>query len=169
MPMTWPVRVSATLRADQAMPKSVIFTPPSGRTRMLPGLDVAVDHAGAVRHGQREGGLPQERSVVAVSSAALAREQRRQRLALDQLHDQVGERLAGAVLRRGLAVVEDGGGVGVAQRGGVLGLGAEAGDERRVAGVLAAQDLDGDRRCSAMSAPARPGPSRRRRSAGPSS
>jgi hypothetical protein len=36
--MTWPVRVSATLRADQAMPKSVIFTSPSGQTRMLPGF-----------------------------------------------------------------------------------------------------------------------------------
>ena len=38
MPITWPVRVSGTLPADQAMPKSVIFTLPSSRTRMLPGL-----------------------------------------------------------------------------------------------------------------------------------
>jgi hypothetical protein len=38
VPMTWPVPVSGTLSAEQAMPKSVSFTRPSGRTRMLPGL-----------------------------------------------------------------------------------------------------------------------------------
>jgi hypothetical protein len=38
VPITWPVRVSGTLPADHAMPKSVIFTLPSGRTRMLPGF-----------------------------------------------------------------------------------------------------------------------------------
>jgi hypothetical protein len=56
-------------------------------------------------------------------------------------HHQVGERLTGAVLGDLLAVVEDGGDVGVAERGGVLGLRPEAGHERRVAGVLAAQYL----------------------------
>ena len=51
--------------------------------------------------------------------------------------------------------------------GGVLRLGAEPGQEGRVAGVLAAQHLHGDRPVQReCPCPARPGPCRRRRSAG---
>ncbi|CNK98240.1 Uncharacterised protein [Mycobacterium tuberculosis] len=38
MPMTWPVAVSGTWSAMRAMPKSVIFTRPSGVMRRFPGL-----------------------------------------------------------------------------------------------------------------------------------
>jgi hypothetical protein len=111
----------------------------------VPGLHVAVDHPRAVRLPETERRLPEQGQGGRGVEPALPREKRRERLALDQLHDQVGQRLAGAVLGYLLAVVEDGGDVRVAERGGVLGLGPEAGDERRVAGVLAAQHLDRDR------------------------
>ncbi len=42
MPMTWPVAVSGTWSAIRAMPKSVIFTRPSGVRRGLPGLSAAI-------------------------------------------------------------------------------------------------------------------------------
>ncbi len=38
VPMTWPVAVSGTWSAMRAMPKSVIFTRPSGVISRLPGL-----------------------------------------------------------------------------------------------------------------------------------
>ena len=97
------------------------------------------------RLGERERGLLEQAQRPVGAQRALAGDQCRERLALDQLHHQVGQRLAGPVLGGLLAVVEDGRDVGVAQRGRVLGLGPEARQEARVAGVLAAQHLHRDR------------------------
>ena len=92
MPTTCPVPVSGTLEADQAMPKSVILTVPSGATSTLPGLTsrctipaaCAAASAAAVCRRTLEGAVGRE--------PPLAAQQGGQRLALDQLHHQVGER-----------------------------------------------------------------------------
>ena len=72
-----------------------------------------------------------------MDSDALALEDRRERLAGHELHDEEGA----AVL---LAVVEDVGDALVVDERGVAGLGAEALEEARVAHVLVLEDLDGD-------------------------
>jgi hypothetical protein len=105
-------------------------------------LHVAVDHAGRVRRGERGRGLPEDAQGQRHVEARPAGQERRQRLPLDELHHQVGEPLPLVV---DLAVVEDRGDVRVVQERGVLGLGAEPGDERGVTGELAAQHLHGDR------------------------
>ena len=99
-------------------------------------LDVAVHDAGPVRGRQPVGGLAEHVQRPVDGQRALVVQDRDQRLALDELHDQEGE-LLGAAVVDGLAVVVDRGDVRVGQRRGVPGLVAEPGEEARVAGVLA--------------------------------
>jgi hypothetical protein len=68
-------------------------------------------------------------------------QQRRQRLPVNQLHDQKGGRLR-PIRRRDLAVVKDGGDPGMGHRGGIAGLGPQAPDEAGVLGVFVAEQLD---------------------------
>ena len=84
------------------------------------GLDVAVDDAHRVRGLQRVGGLRDDVEGAVDGQGALAGQLGRQRLAVDQLHDQPG---ADAVGR--LAEVVHRGDAGVLQRARVPGLGAE--------------------------------------------
>jgi hypothetical protein len=62
------VRVRATLRADHAMPKSVIFTPPSGRTMMLPGFTSRWTMPDRCASASANAVCRNSESVVAVSS-----------------------------------------------------------------------------------------------------
>ena len=137
MPMTWPVAVSGTWSAMRAMPKSVIFTAPVGRDEQVARLDVAVHEARGVGGLERRRGLRDDVEHLVGREHVLALEDRRERLAGDELHDEVGA----AVL---LAVVEDVGDALVVHERGVAGLGAEALEEPGVAEVLVLQDLDGD-------------------------
>src|SRR5690606_17201480 len=100
-------------------------------------LDVAVHHPGDVRGVQAARRLGEDRQQLAGRQRVLARQQVRERLALDQLHDQV----AGALL---LAVVVHGGDVDVRQPGAVARLGAHPVEERLVARELGAQHLGRD-------------------------
>ena len=117
------------------MPKSATLTRPELRQQHVGRLDVAVDDAARVGRverledllGDARGGQRLERAALLDHGAEVA--------AVDQLHDD--ERVA-----RLHAVVEDVDDVRMAQRGGRLRLLAEAGDERRVAAVLGAQNLD---------------------------
>src|SRR5581483_11818765 len=101
------------------------------------GLDVAVDDAGIVGRLQRERDLADHVERPVDRQPALARQDARQRLAVDELHDEVGESVR-------LAVVVDVGDAGVRQRRGGPGLGAEPLHETRLAGDLRAQDLHGN-------------------------
>ena len=100
-------------------------------------LDVAVHDPGLVRDAERERGLPHDRAHLARRERAALVEDRRERLAGDELHDEEGETLV-------LAVVEDRGDVGVHQGGRVDGLVAEAEREQALVVGVGTHDLDGD-------------------------
>ncbi|GMA87035.1 hypothetical protein GCM10025868_22850 [Angustibacter aerolatus] len=115
-----------------------------GRHDEVAGLDVAVDEAGGVGGVQRVGGLLQQRHGGRGRHRAVAGQQRRERLAGHELHDEVG----GAVV---LAVVVDLRDARVAERRRVPGLGAEPAEEPLVGGVLAAQQATATTRPSTSS------------------
>ena len=122
-------------------------------------LDVAVHDAAVVGGLQGGGGLRQHVEGAVDAEDAVPAQQRRQRLAVDELHDEprpVGQ----------LAVVVDRRDPGVRQPCCVPGLGAEAGAELLVVDELGAQRLDRDRSVEhARPARATPRPCRRRRCA----
>ena len=132
VPITSPVWVSPMPSAARAMPKSVTFTRRSGRDEQVGGLDVAVHDAGGVRGPEAVGGLGQQLAHGCRIHRRPGPDQRRERLPVDELHDEVGPARTGPVGGRGLPEVVDGRDVGVVQRRGVLGLDLEAGAERRV-------------------------------------
>ena len=110
------------------------------------GLDVAVDDAVAVAVGEGvEDPLGDAEGLGRRQRAALG-EDLAQGPAVDVLHDDEGHLDLGApALDEGvLAVVVDGDDGGVVEPGGRLGLAPEPGDERLVAGEVAAEHLDGD-------------------------
>ena len=121
----------------RAMPKSVSFTRPSSRTRMLAGFTSrwttpaswAVPSASAAWPRIDRTGLGLHRTLLA--------DDRRQGQPLDDLHHQVGEVVV-------LAVVEDGGDVGVQEGSGVEGLVAEPLREDLLVVGVGAHDLDRD-------------------------
>ena len=108
-----------------------------GRDQQVAGLDVAVHEAGGVGGLQRRRGLGDDVEHLVGREHALPLEDRRERLAGHELHDEVGA----AVL---LAVVEDVGDALVVDERGVAGLGAEPLEEAGVAEVLVLEDLDRD-------------------------
>ncbi len=123
------------------MPKSVIFTSPAGVTRMLPGFTsrwITPASCAACRPSAACPMMSRVRSGVRRPSRDTSGGQR---LAGDVLHDEVRRRRRSSCA---LAEVVDRGDVGVRQPRGVPRLGPEALEERRVVGVLAAQDLDRD-------------------------
>ena len=124
VPMTWPVAVSGTWSAMRAMPKSVIFTRPSGVMSRLPGLMSRCTRPAACAACRAAAVCATMSSTLSVESDALALEDGGERLAGHELHHEVGA----AVL---LAVVEDVGDALVVHEGGVAGLGAEALEEAR--------------------------------------
>ena len=164
-PSPAPVSVSDMPSAARAMPKSVIFTCAVGRDQQVGGLHVAVHDPGRVRGTERVGGLGEQVAGGVGVQRLPGPEQRRQRLAVDQLHHQVGPGHPGPVGGRGLAEVVDGRHARVVQGGGVPGLGLEPGAERRVVGVLGLEQLDRDLRGRARCRwRATPRPCRRSRS-----
>ena len=120
--------------------------PTVGRDEQVGRLHVAVHDAGGVRGADGVGGLREEAPHRVGVHRAAGPDQVRQRLAVDQLHHQVGPRHVRAVAGlRGLAEVEDRGDVGVVQRRRVVGLGLEPGPEGGVVGVLRLEQLHRDR------------------------
>jgi hypothetical protein len=101
-----------------------------------------VDDPGPVRGRQAVGALAEHVQRPVDGERALVVQDRDERLTLDELHDEEGQLLAGVV--DGLAVVEDGGDVGVGQGRGVAGLVPEAREEARVPGELALEHLRRD-------------------------
>ena len=122
VPMTWPVAVSGTWSAMRAMPKSVILTRPSGVMSRLPGLMSRCTRPAACAACSAAAVCATMSRILSVESDALALEDRRERLAGHELHDEEGA----AVL---LAVVEDVRDALVVDECGVAGLGAEALEE----------------------------------------
>ena len=112
--------------------------------QQVAGLDVAVHDPGRVRGGDAGGGLGDDVGGGLGRHRTALGEQLGQRLTVDQLHHQVGPRVGVVVGARQLAVVEDGGDVGVLQPGRVAGLGGEALPEVLVAGVLVLEHLHRD-------------------------
>ena len=104
-------------------------------------LDVAVHDALLVAVGQRGEHAVGDLHRALGHQPVAGGEQLAQRRALDVLHHDVGHRVAVELV---LAGVVDGDDRRVVQRGGGLGLAAEPGLERRVAGQVRAQHLDGD-------------------------
>jgi hypothetical protein len=96
-----------------------------------------VHDTGIVRGLQREPGLPDDVERAIGRQPAEAREQCRQRLAVDVLHDE--ERHVAD-----FAVIEDVRDAGMRQRGGVFRFGPEPVQEPWVGGVLRFQHLDRD-------------------------
>ena len=137
VPMTWPVAVSGTWSVMRAMPKSVIFTRPSGVTSRLPGLMSRCTRPAACAACSAIAVCDDDVEHAVGRQGVLALEDRGERLARDELHDEEG----GAVL---LAVVVDVRDALVVHERRVAGLGAEALEEPGVAEVLVLEDLDGD-------------------------
>ena len=136
VPMIEPVSVISEAPA-RAMPKSVTLAWPCVVDDDVVRLEVAVDHAAAV--GEAGGGEHLDPEVDRVLLAE-------RRL----LGDHVLERAPGQALHRDvvgalvLAAVEDADHVGMRQRGGRLGLAAEALHELDVLGEAPVQDLERD-------------------------
>src|SRR6185437_7067693 len=131
VPMTMPVSVRCDAWAAAtavAMPKSVIFVVPPAATSRLPGL---------VRHVERSRRLADDVQGGVRGEPFRPGQDGRQRLAVDQLHDQVSPAELG-----GLAVVVDPGDARVGQAGRVPRLGPDPGQERLVAGPPGGQQLD---------------------------
>jgi hypothetical protein len=103
------------------------------------GLDVAVHDAGLVRGVERPGRLADDVQGGVGREPARPGQDRGQRLAVHQFHDQVGA----AELRR-LTVVVDPRDARMGQAGRVPGLGPEPGQEGLVAGPPGRQQLDRD-------------------------
>ena len=101
------------------------------------GLDVAMDDAAGVRGRESASDAGPDARDLARRQRPAAAQDRREVLAVDQLHDD--ERAV-----RVLAVVVDGDDVRVVERGGRLGLLAEARGEVGVAQVLGSEELEGD-------------------------
>ena len=116
--------------------------PAVGGDEEVGGLDVAVDDAGGVGHAECLGRLGEQVAGRVGVERRAGPQQRRERLALDELHHEVGARGRGAVVERAGAVVVDRRDAGVLERGGVPGLGLEPLPERRVVGVLRLEHLD---------------------------
>ena len=105
-------------------------------------LDVAVHQARGVGDLQRAAGLLEHVECVPQRQPSGALDHGVQRLAVDQLHHQVGG--AARVVELGLAVVVDAGDAGVVEHGDRAGLGAEPLDELGVGRELGLEHLDGD-------------------------
>ena len=124
-----------------ASPKSATFTrPPTivGDEDVL-GLDVAMDHAGAVGGGERRDDRLEQRQRLGRRHRGLGADHVAQGVAGDQLHHQV----EGAALDvRVLALVEDVDDVGVREPGRGPGLALEAVGELRVVAEAAVHGLD---------------------------
>ena len=105
---------------------------------MLPGFDVAMDDAADVGDAERAGDIEPDAADLPRGEPAATPQPRREVLAVDELHDQVGLVAVGARVQAGddVRVAEDGGG----QR-----LAPEALGEVGVGGDLGAQQLDRDR------------------------
>ena len=110
------------------------------------GLDVAVHDAVPVRVVEAREDARGDLERTLGQQAAAAGQQLAQRHPVDVLHDDVrdDDLLAAGGRERVLAGVVHGDDVRMVQRGGRLGLAAEAGLERRVLGEVGAQDLHGD-------------------------
>jgi hypothetical protein len=101
-------------------------------------LDVPVHDPRVVRRLERHGDLGEDAARLLRGDGAPVGDERGQRAALDELHDEVG----GVAL---LAEVVDRHDVGVLQAGAVDRLGAEAFEERLLLGRLRTEHLHGDR------------------------
>ena len=119
--------------------------PAVGGDEEVRGLDVAVDDAGGVRHAEGLGRLGEQVAGRLGVEGGTGPQERRERLALDELHHEVGARGRRAVVERAGAVVVDRRDPRVLQRGRVPGLGLEALAEQRVVGVLGLEHLHRDR------------------------
>ena len=122
--------------------------PPARGDQQVGRLDVAVHDAGVVCGADRVGGLRHQVADHLGVERPAAAQQRRERLPVDELHDQERPGQVGAVGRaeqRGLPDVVDGRDARVVQRRGVPGLGLEPGAEQRVVGVLGLEHLHRDR------------------------
>ena len=126
VPITMPVSVrwdAWAARTAVAMPKSVIFVvPPAARSR-LPGLMSRCTMSAWWAVSSARAACPMMSSV-ASGKAAGPGQDRRQRLPVDQFHDQVGAAELG-----GLAVVVHPRDTRVGQAGRIPRLGAEPGEE----------------------------------------
>ena len=111
--------------------------PAVGRDQQVARLDVAVHQALGMGNGKCAGGLGDHGQGPVRRQHLFVLDDAAQRLARDQLHDQVGRALL-------LAVVKDVGDAHVVQECGVACLGAEPLEEAGVAGVLLLEHLDGD-------------------------
>ena len=129
VPMTWPVAVSGNLVGDAGDAEVGDLDPAVRGDEQVSGLDVAVHEAGGVRglQSRRRLGDDVEGPVRAQRSVAL--DDRGERLAGHELHDEEGT----AVL---LAVVEDARDAFMIDQCGMPGLSAEALEESRIPHVL---------------------------------
>ena len=100
-----------------------------------------MDDAGAVCNLQRPAGLLEHVEGMTQREPSDTAEHRVERLAVDQFHHQVCQRLARGVA--GLAVVVDPGDAGVVELRGGAGLESEALEKFRILGELGLEDLDG--------------------------
>ena len=83
--------------AARAIPKSVILTVRARRDQQVGGLHVAVHDPGLVRRTERVGGLGEQVAGGVGVQRVPGLEQGRERLAVDELHHQVGARGPGPV------------------------------------------------------------------------
>ena len=116
--------------------------PAVGGDEQVGGLHVAVHDPGGVGDAEGVGRLGEQLLGGGRVERCPRSQQGGERLAVDELHDQVGAVGRRPVVGCALPVVEDRGDAGVVQRGGVARLGLEAGAEERVVGVLGLEHLD---------------------------
>ena len=150
-------------RAACAMPKSTIFGSPSPREHDVAGLEIAMDDAALVR-GRMPSAIaaPSRRTLGLVEPAARC-EPRRERLAVEPLHDEV-ERPSSSRPKSSTRTT-----LRMRDRARARRLGDEARDRAVVGGELRAQHLDRDRRRrSRVARPRTPRSCRRAPSSAPS-